>query len=176
NITYTLEMPNVEVREAFISNLFGEYSGYAVEKASILADTMREQAANMDAKEFEKSLKTLFAQIPYKLYINSESYYHTMFLLMMSLLGFKVQGERETNLGKIDAVWEQEKFTLVMEIKYSHKKSKEKLIEEAMEQIKEKRYYESYMNKPVILIAIGFSAKENKDRLTEIGCKFEKIQ
>jgi hypothetical protein len=32
------------------------------------------------------------------------------------------------------------------------------------------------MDKPVLLLAIAFSAGNNEDRLTEIACRFEKLK
>ncbi|MDR3243118.1 MAG: PD-(D/E)XK nuclease domain-containing protein, partial [Elusimicrobiota bacterium] len=75
----------------------------------------------------------------------------------------------------IDAVWKQENVTIIIEVKFSKKKSKKALLAEAMKQIKDKQYYEAYLDKPVVLLAIAFAAGKNKKRLTEIGCRFEKI-
>jgi Holliday junction resolvase-like predicted endonuclease len=97
-------------------------------------------------------------------------------LLIAKFLGFQVQGEVATNIGAIDAVWKQNSLTAVIEIKYSHEKSSEKLLDEAMNQIKDKKYYEAHLDKPIVLLAIAFAAGQNKDRLTEIACRFEKIQ
>jgi Holliday junction resolvase-like predicted endonuclease len=94
----------------------------------------------------------------------------------MNFLGVKIQGEIATNIGKIDGVLNRAKIAAVIEIKYSHKKSKEKLLDEAMEQIRDRKYYEAYLDKPVTLLAIAFTAGKNKKRLTEIGCRFEKVQ
>jgi hypothetical protein len=68
-----------------------------------------------------------------------------------------------------------ENLTAIVEIKYSSQKSNETLLDEAMEQIRDRKYYEAYLNKPVILLAIAFTTQGNKDRLTDIACRFEKI-
>ncbi|MDR3244137.1 MAG: PD-(D/E)XK nuclease domain-containing protein [Elusimicrobiota bacterium] len=88
----------------------------------------------------------------------------------------KVQGKVATNIGRIDGRLNKKNTAAVIEIKYSHEKSNETLLNEAIKQIKDKKYYEAYLDKPITLLAIAFTAGQNKDRLTEIACKFEKIQ
>jgi Holliday junction resolvase-like predicted endonuclease len=117
----------------------------------------------------------LFAKIPFKLHIYKEAYYHSMFLLIMIFLGFEIQAEVATNIGAIDAVWQQPDMNVIIEIKYSTKKSKKSLLNEAMKQIQNKKYYEAYQNKPIVLSAIAFTPDKNKSRLTEISCKLEKL-
>jgi hypothetical protein len=173
---YKLEIPNHEVKDAISQNLLIAYTKFEDYQLEKIAETIHIQIENRDVQGLEQSLKKLFAQIPYTLYLEAEEYYHSIYLAMLLCFGFKVQGERMTNIGRIDAVLKLENLTAIVEIKYSHEKSIEKMLDEAMNQIKDKKYYEAYLDKSVTLLAIGFSAGENKDRLTDIGCKFEKIQ
>jgi hypothetical protein len=83
-------------------------------------------------------------------------------------MGFKVQGEISTNIGRIDAVWQLPEMTVVTEVKYSAQRSLEKLLDEAMSQIRDKKYYEAYVDKKIVLLAVAFA--EN-----EIGCRMESI-
>jgi Holliday junction resolvase-like predicted endonuclease len=88
-------------------------------------------------------------------------------LIWMRLLGFKIYGEVSNNLGRADIVWEQGNITVVAEIKY-HKKTKiDALLNEAMDQIYEKRYYSRYLGK-ILLLGIAFSGKN-------VGCRMEII-
>jgi hypothetical protein len=57
---------------------------------------------------------------------------------------------------------------VVAEIKYHSKKDMETLLEEAMTKIHDRKYYEAYLDKKVMLMAIAFTGKEVK-------CKLEKI-
>jgi hypothetical protein len=83
----------------------------------------------------------------------------------MRLLGFKIQGEASNNLGSADAVWEQPEVTVVAEVKY-HKETKvDTLLKEAMSQIHEKRYYNRFLGK-IILLGVAFSGQNT-------GCKME---
>jgi hypothetical protein len=111
---------------------------------------------------FDKNLSMLLANIPNILHVPLEAYYHSLFLLLMQLLGFDIQGEIMTNIGRIDAVWNQRDTTVIAEIKYSADKSHDKLLEEAMKQIYDNKYYEAYADRKIILMAIAFANKEVK--------------
>ncbi|MDR3187613.1 MAG: PD-(D/E)XK nuclease domain-containing protein, partial [Prevotellaceae bacterium] len=76
-----------------------------------------------------------------------------------------IQGEVSNNLGRADAVWRQPDLTVVAEVKY-HKKAKiGTLLNEAMKQIHEKRYYNQHLGK-IVLLAVAFSGKN-------AGCRME---
>jgi predicted subunit of tRNA(5-methylaminomethyl-2-thiouridylate) methyltransferase len=107
----------------------------------------------------------LLANIPNILHVQLEAYYHSLFLLLMRLLGFDIQGELMTNIGRIDAVWNQRDTTVIAEIKYSADKTHDKLLEEAMTQIVNNKYYEAYADRKIILMAIAFANKEVKCKM-----------
>jgi hypothetical protein len=67
-----------------------------------------------------------------------------------------------TNNGRIDAVWHQPKLTVVAEIKYSSEKEADSLLNDAIEQIRDRRYYEKYLDRKVLLMAVAFTEKELK--------------
>ncbi len=82
---------------------------------------------------------------------DQESYYHTIIYLVLKLLGVTVDAEVHTNRGRIDAIIETAANIYVMEFKMS-------TAQDALDQIKEKKYYEKYRNrgKDILLIGIGF--------------------
>ncbi|MDR2762100.1 MAG: PD-(D/E)XK nuclease domain-containing protein, partial [Planctomycetaceae bacterium] len=63
---------------------------------------------------------------------------------------------------------EQSGVTVIAEIKYHAKKKINTLLKEAMKQIHERRYYNKYSGK-IILLGIAFAGKN-------VGCKMEEIQ
>jgi hypothetical protein len=73
-----------------------------------------------------------------------------------------------TNVGRIDAVWHQQGLTVVAEIKYSADKDVDSLLDGAMTQIRDRRYYEKYLDREVVLLGIAFAGKEIKCRIEEI--------
>jgi Holliday junction resolvase-like predicted endonuclease len=137
-----------------------------MEEMKRLQDNMRRQIQSCDSEGLERSLRTMIARVPYQLHIGEEKYYHSLLLVWLYFLGFKVQGEVSTNIGRIDAVWKLSEMIVVAEVKYSA----DKLLDEATKQIHERKYYEAYLTetKKIILLSVAFSGKE-------IGCRMETI-
>ncbi|MDR2643999.1 MAG: ATP-binding protein [Planctomycetaceae bacterium] len=167
---YQLAPPNLEVRDAFIEHLFKSYTELPMEEMTRLHTNMRRQIKTCDHQGLEQSLKSMVARVPNKLPIKRESYYHSLLLVWLNFLGFQPQGELSTNIGVIDAVWKSSDITVVTEIKYSNKKTLDKLLDEASQQIYDKKYYEVYLTETnkIILLSVAFSKKE-------IGCRMETI-
>jgi len=153
---YQLGYPNFEVNNAFTERLIKTFSvlepgmaeGYIVK----LIDCLQSN----DLDEFFEILRIFFANIPYDIQLKQEKYYQTVFYLIFSLLGLRVQTEVTTNRGRIDAVVELHKTIYVFEFKLFGTR------EEALAQIKEKEYYEKYLNsgKEIILIGVAFDPEE----------------
>jgi hypothetical protein len=70
-------------------------------------------------------------------------------------LGINIAVEVETNIGRIDGVLETKSHLFIMEFKVGK-------ASEALEQIKEKKYYEKYFPTPkqIKMIGIGFDPEE----------------
>jgi hypothetical protein len=165
---YTLGVPNSEVNESFMTSLLEAYGKYSDVKIDELRKTMEQQIVNCDESGFARSLESMVATVPYEESRVDEAYYHAMMLIWMRLLGFRIHGEVSNNLGSADAVWEQGDITVVAEIKY-HKKTKiNTLLKRAIRQIHEKRYYNRYSGK-ILLLGIAFSGKNT-------GCRMETMK
>jgi hypothetical protein len=163
---YTLGIPNSEVNEGFMTHLLEVYGKYpSPEWVDDLRMTMARQITEGDEAGFARSLEAMIATVPYKLHIRKEAYYHSLMLIWMRLLGFKIHGETSNNLGSADAVWEQPGVTVVAEIKYHAETKTDALLNKALAQIHERRYYNRYLGK-IILLGIAFSGKD-------VGCRME---
>ncbi|MCK4766117.1 MAG: PD-(D/E)XK nuclease domain-containing protein [Candidatus Aminicenantes bacterium] len=93
----------------------------------------------------------MFASIPYDIFVRGrEGYYHTVIYLLLRLSGIPVRAEAETNIGRVDAAAETGTHIYIMEFKLGTS-------EEALAQIKEKRYHEPFLNseKSIVLVGIG---------------------
>jgi hypothetical protein len=86
-------------------------------------------------------------------------------LIWMRLLGFNIRAEEPNAFGRSDVVWEQPNLTVVAEIKYHAKKKTGALLGEALKQIHDRRYYNRYSGK-ILLLGIAFSGKQT-------GCRME---
>jgi hypothetical protein len=159
---YTLGIPNNEVRNSLFEYMVSSYTSYPVSNTAILRDRMRRQLLNEEEKAFEESAKELFAKIPYQLHIPREAYYHSLLLLWLSLLGFEVQGEVSTNKGRIDGVWTWEDQIIITEVKFPDEGNADHLLQDALNQIREKGYIERYKDNihKITLLAIGFTGKD----------------
>jgi hypothetical protein len=166
---YTLAMPNREVRMSMQNHLLFAYTSYPLESVNGLRKTMRQQILLNDAAGMENSLRLMLARVPYQLDGKSEAYYHSIFLIWMSMLGFDIRGEISTNRGRIDAVWEQAGGTVVIaELKYGAGKQTENLLQEALTQIRNRRYYEKYLDRKIKLLGVAFTGEE-------VACRMEPV-
>jgi hypothetical protein len=163
---YTLGIPNMEVSKSLLKHLLKAYGKYPDDR---YIDKLRQKIQlhinNCDESGFASSLETMIATVSYKLYISHERYYHSLMLIWMRMFGFKVQAEEFNNPGCSDAVWEQPGFTVIAEVKYHAEKKIDTLLDEAMKQIHERRYYSKYSGK-ILLLGIAFAEKPP-------GCRME---
>ena len=86
-------------------------------------------------------------------------------------MGLKMDLERMTSVGIMDGVLELEDKIYIIEFKYQNGNiTLEKLVESALEQIRDRKYYESYLaeNKQIILLGVGFLGKKEIDMQMEI--------
>jgi len=160
---YTLTYPNMEVKESFLNYLLGDFIN---EKISLVRPLYIRLTQAFGEEKIDKAIsifKSMFAKIPYKLHIPKESYYQSLFYIILSLMGVKIDLEVLTDKGRIDGVLEFPDKVYVIEFKYGKKGNKmENLLDRAIKQIKEKKYYERFMDedRKVIFLAVGFIGKE----------------
>jgi hypothetical protein len=166
---YTLGIPNSEVEESLLEHLLSAYTDYPVESAEDLKTRMEEQLRAHDTSGLEQCLREMIASIPYMEVVKTEAWYHSIMLLWLRLLGFKLIGEAPTNIGRIDAVWFFPGHVIVVEVKSQPEKGDiSKLLDAAIGQIREKRYYERFWGeRQVSLLGVAFAGNE-------IGCRIEK--
>ncbi len=156
--TVILDFPNREVSNAFSAHLLAEFSEKGEQKTDTLVLRMAAHLRVGAVDSFVESMKSLFAGIAYPIQPaddggmeNYEKYYHTMFYLVLRLLGYDIQAEVLTNVGRIDAVVTTEGYIYIVEFKLGDAES-------AMAQIKAKGYHQQYSGtgKKIILLGIGF--------------------
>jgi hypothetical protein len=168
---YTLGVPNEEVRQSMMQYLTSSFAVYPVESTATMRSRMQGQLFSGDVSAFATSLRELFAHIPYQLHIHEEAYYHSLVLVWLNLLGFKIQAEVSTDKGRIDAVWTWKDRVIIAEIKYSSKRRTSSLIKAAFAQIHKNRYYDRYRSsaKQIALLAVAFAGRD-------ISCSLEELQ
>ncbi len=153
---YELGYPNKEVRESFTKNLFAEYSG--LKRNTKYAD-IRVNIEDGKIEEAIEIMKSIYSEIAYTLTSKdriNEAYFHTIFYLIIAASGVGITSEILTSKGRIDIAIETRNRYYITEFKCNQDSGV------AIEQIKEKKYYEPYKNrgKEIILIGINFSIEE----------------
>jgi len=116
---------------------------------------LKDSLFNEKFDDFFSVVSTIFASVPYHLYSKTESYFHTIFHVVAHLISSNSKSEEATNVGRIDTIIELNPKVFLFEFKLN-KASK------AIQQIKEMRYHEKYLelNKIIFLIGVSFSMKK----------------
>lgn len=117
-------------------------------------DKMKQYLIDGDIDSFFKDIISIFASFSYNMKI-TEGYFHSNIHTILKMLGFNIVSEDETNLGRIDSVIEFDNKIYIMEFKTSD-------AQVAIDQIKDKKYYEKYLitDKQIFLVGVGCSLVE----------------
>jgi hypothetical protein len=155
-IEYTLKTPNLEVQIS-LNNLIINYLTKEVNLD--IQDNLDETLENGDLDNFKETLHSLFAGIPYNNYTKNqiariEGYWASLVYCYLAGAGLEIIPEDVTNRGRIDLTLKIANNIYILEFKVTN--------EDPLKQIKEKKYYEKYLNegKDIYLIGITFDEKE----------------
>ncbi len=171
---YFLNYPNEEVRHSFLTYIAAAFLNK--DEIAMQPETfaLRDALIEENIPRFLQKFQSFLADIPGRLHIPKEAYYHSLTYLMLRMIGFRLLLEKETDKGRIDAVLELPDKVYVIEFKFA-KDTKVKqvstLSRRALKQIKDKKYYEAYLggNKRVLLLGLGFLDKQLHGRVEEIS-------
>jgi hypothetical protein len=176
---YVLDIPNHEVRDAFSYQIVAALTNSGEVHASRAQIEIAKAPETGDLAKMLDILRSLFASIPYRLHIPKEAYYHSIFLAMLTLLGFDVDAEVSTSRGRIDAVPEQSDMVYIMEFKYREcapeataeqkKQLFDDTLSDAMKQIDDMGYADRYISggKTVHMAAFAFLGRDNIEMRTQ---------
>ena len=159
---YTLAYPNFEVKNSMTEYLAEAYSFVEREFVHGYAWKLIDALCEHDFESFFETLRIFFANIPYDLHINKEKYYQTIFYLVFSLIGLKVEAEVKTNMGRIDAVI-IDKDIYIFEFEFNGDKNK------ALKQIRDKKYFEKFKgkDKEIYLFGVEFADRNVGEWIVE---------
>lgn len=151
----TLDYPNKEVANAFSKNIIAELSTAKADKTDMLLVDIVATFTTNNIEKFISNINTLFKNIPYTIKDETEKYFHSIFYMVMRLVGFKIEAEILTIDGRIDAVVKTEKEIYILEFKINQSATK------AINQIKEKRYADKYSDdkRPKVLLGLNFNTE-----------------
>ena len=158
DMTYKMDFPNSEVESSFTIYLLSSLNDGHLDKTDSLIIKMRYALNEDKIDKFIELLNILYKGLSYTIVDSKEKYFHSIFYIVVKLLGFNIETEVMTIDGRIDAVLITENNIYVIEFKAGQD------AETALQQIKEKGYHEKYLaeNKPVTLIGINFNIKTKR--------------
>jgi len=159
---YTLNYPNNEVKKAFMTYLLQGFTVNRLDEVQSTVQQLRQCLRHKDIEGFITIIRAMFAKIPYPLHIPQEAYYHSLFYMILELMGVEVDLEVLTDKGRIDGVMELPDTIYLIEFKYGAAGANmETLTDDAIRQIRTKRYAERFLNDPRkrILLGVGFIEK-----------------
>jgi hypothetical protein len=156
--TIVLDYPNKEVADSFSTHILSELTIGKLDKTDMLLVDIVESFDRGAMEKFISQINTLFRTIPYTLIEEKEKYFHSIFYMVMKLVGYKIESEILTIDGRIDAVVKSEKAIYIIEFKINQS------AETAISQINEKRYAEKYTDdpRPKILLGINFDTETRR--------------
>ena len=167
--SYTLQYPNEEVRISFQKYLLEVFAHIESTHAAQLSIKLYQAFEQENIEQVIEILHQFFAHVPYQLHMKEEKYYHALFTMICIGARIKAQSEYSTSLGRIDLVLEFPKVIYVVEVKFN------KSPEEALQQIKERRYYERFLSQDKSIILLGLSFKREPSNF-DIAYVSEKLK
>ena len=152
--TYKLDYPNVEVKRGFMHSLsqlfapaliYGELSVYQFIRDIEKGNT----------KAFMDRLTAFFAGNSYMIQGDMELYFQNVMSIMLKMMGLYVKTEYQTSNGRIDIVFDTDKYVYIIELK------RDESAEVALKQIEEKGYDKPFLasGKKIIKLGINFSSE-----------------
>ncbi len=161
-LEYVLSYPNLEVKYSLTDHMLTALSKASHVQGSIQSD-LYGALQNNDLDKLKNIIYSFFASIPNDWYRKNsisdyEGYYASIFYSYFASLGLDVIPEDTTNHGKIDMTLKFEGIIYIFEFKVI-----ELVIDKnsALQQIKDKKYYEKYSDyKDIYLIGIEFSKED----------------
>ena len=115
-----------------------------------------EAVRNGDVEGFMTLLQAFYADSDYQLTGKLEVYFQNSLMVLFRLMGFYVQAERHTSLGRMDVTLQTRDYVYIMELKV------DKSADEALRQIEDRQYAAPFAADPRRLFKIGvcFSSKK----------------
>ena len=137
------------------------------ENVPIPYQQVKKSLYNGDIKEFISLLNSIIKSIPYLIHKEkfNEGYFHSFFHVALTLIGMRPLSEVATSDGRIDMVIDCPKAIYIMEFKYSP--NDKDLSNDALDQIKDKKYYQPYIIQQKTIVGIGYSFGEKSRQITD---------
>ena len=156
-----LDYPNLEVKDTMEGTLLSaEYS------LSIFSDdiaALRRSFQGEDTASVMETFEAIYRNFPYDMAIEKERGYQIAFHAVLSSLSLeRVEAEDKTSQGRADiAITVRGGLVYIIELKL------DRSAEEALKQIKEKKYYEKYAKDGAVIHLLGINFSSAERNITE---------
>ena len=157
----TLDYPNKEVAQSFSEYILSSSTIEQLEVTDNLLHKIRRSFLANEINKFIEYINILFKNIPYLLVDEKEKYYHSLFYLIMKIMGYQIEAEILTIDGRIDAVVKTDNDIYIIEFKINQSAKK------AIEQIKNKKYAEKYNDDSRKITLLGINFETEKKRIDD---------
>jgi hypothetical protein len=167
--SYTLKIPNSEVRVGLLKNLLPLYSEVDANDVQDNASHASVAFRKGDPGKAMQLLQSLLASIPFMRgdkdilgdAEKTEAYYHRIFYFFFRMLYNEVNAEVRNSVGATDIVIKTPKYIYVVELKIDSS------ADSALQQIEEKGYATPYLNDPRQPIKLGVNFSTATRTLSE---------
>ncbi|MGM9764441.1 MAG: AAA family ATPase [Candidatus Cryptobacteroides sp.] len=151
---YILDYPNEEVRTGFLESLSLVFAPKLV-NGEFAADCFVEDICNGDIESFMNRFTAFLADNSYLVQGDLELYFQNTMSIMLKMMGFYVTTEYHTSNGRIDIVFETDKYVYIIELK------RDTDPQTALRQIEEKGYDKPFLasGKEIFKLGINFSSE-----------------
>lgn len=155
---YILDYPNVEVKNSFLKFLLKSYLKEDASSHNLSIQDFSREIREGKPESFMKRFDSLLAGMGYSEKGSTESRFQDAIYLIFTLLGEYANIERRTSDGRIDLIVETSDFLYIFEFKINSN------AKEALEQIKDKKYWEPFRfsDKRAFIIGASFDTKTRK--------------
>ncbi len=159
---YTLDFPNAEVADSFVTQLAPAYTAQEEDFSRTAQANAAKALYAHDVPRFLEILKGFFANIPYDLTDRqNEQMWQAIVYVILKSIGVAVEAEVKTNDGRIDMTAETPEHCYVIEFKL------DKSAAEAIRQIRENRYADRFIGNGKTLTLIGLAFSKEKRTIVD---------
>mgnify|MGYP000844973896 CR=1 FL=1 len=165
---YELSIPNIDTRLGIEKLLFSTEQKIDLATVSSKVNALAYAIETRNIKEMIDVINAIYAKVSSRArkqieksgkedrLTHLETFYQTIMVSLFESTGVNVVSEEESAGGRADIVVKYNGLVYIIELKV------DKSAKEALEQIKEKGYYEPYKGKEVYLIGINISSETGK--------------
>ena len=160
---YQLAYPNTEVKDAFLQYMFMEFNhNQQLSGVMTKIDRLINALENHEIEDFVEVFNTIFASIPYQIFIaNQEAYYHSVVYLTLQLVGIQIVAEVSQAKGRADAIIHLKNSIYILEFKLNQN------AQIALQQIKDNGYANPYLQQGKEVRLLGLNMTANKKAFTD---------